>query len=60
VEPKTPENIYFLTNREMEIMNQVRVVVHRRIVSTVKRVQFVSDRMTYIILKGHWCQIIVL
>jgi hypothetical protein len=28
--------------------------------STVKRVQFDSDRMSYIILRGHWCDIILL
>jgi hypothetical protein len=26
----------------------------------VRRVQFVSDRMSYIILTGHWCHIIIL
>jgi hypothetical protein len=31
--------------------------VHKRIISAV---EFVSDRMSYIILKGHWCHIIVL
>jgi hypothetical protein len=34
--------------------------VHKRIISAVKRVQFVSDRMSCIILRGHWCHIIVL
>jgi hypothetical protein len=34
--------------------------VHKRIISAVKRVEFVSDRMSYIILKGCWCHIIVL
>jgi hypothetical protein len=34
--------------------------VHKRIKSTVKRVEFVSDRMSYIILRGRWCHIIVL
>jgi hypothetical protein len=33
--------------------------VHMRIISAVKRVEFVSDRMSYIILRGHWCHIIV-
>jgi hypothetical protein len=33
--------------------------VHKRIVSAVKRVEFVSDRM-YIILRGRWCDIIFL
>jgi hypothetical protein len=31
-----------------------------RIVSAVKRIEFVSDRMSYIILRGSWCHIIVL
>ena len=28
--------------------------------SAVKRVDFVNDRMSYIILRGHWCNIMVL
>jgi len=34
-------------------------LVHHRIVSAVKRVEFVSDRLSYIVLKGHWLYIIV-
>jgi hypothetical protein len=34
--------------------------VHKRIISAVKRVEFVSDRMSYIILRVRWCHIIVL
>jgi hypothetical protein len=34
--------------------------VHKRIISAVKRVEFVSDRMSYIILRGYWFQINVL
>jgi hypothetical protein len=33
--------------------------VHKRIVSAVRRVEFVSERMSYIILRGRWCNIIV-
>jgi len=33
--------------------------VHRRIVSAVKRVEFVSDRLSYIVLRGRWRNIIV-
>jgi hypothetical protein len=33
--------------------------VHR-IISTVKRVQCVSDRISYISLRGCWCNIVVL
>ena len=31
-----------------------------RIASAVKRVEFVSDRVSYIVLRGRWCNIIVL
>jgi exonuclease III len=34
--------------------------VHKRIISAVRRVEFVSDRLSYIILRGRWCNIIVL
>jgi hypothetical protein len=34
--------------------------VHKRIILAVKGVEFVSDRMSYIILRGRWCHIIVL
>jgi exonuclease III len=34
--------------------------VHKRIISAVKRIEFASDRMSYIILRGRWCHIIVL
>jgi hypothetical protein len=37
-----------------------RFFVHNRIISAVIRVEFVSDRMSYIILKGRWCDIIIL
>jgi len=31
---------------------------HHRIESTVKRVEFVNDRMSYIVLEGRWFNII--
>ena len=34
--------------------------VHHRMVSEVKRVEFVRDRVSYIVLRGRWCNIIVL
>jgi hypothetical protein len=34
--------------------------LYKRIVAAFKRVEFVSDRMSYIILRGRWCHIIVL
>jgi exonuclease III len=36
-----------------------RFFIHNRIISAVKRVDFLSDRM-YITLKGRWCDIVVL
>jgi len=35
--------------------------VHRRIASAVKRVEFVSNRVSYIhvVMRGRWCNIIV-
>jgi len=32
--------------------------VHKRVILAVKRVEFVSDRMSYIVLRGCWCDII--
>ena len=34
--------------------------MHHRTVLAVKRVEFVSNRMTYIVLRGSWCNIIFL
>jgi hypothetical protein len=34
--------------------------VRQRVISAVKRVEFVTDKMSYIILRGRWCHIVVL
>jgi hypothetical protein len=34
--------------------------IHKRIIPPANRVEFVTDRMSYIIQRGHWCDIIVL
>jgi exonuclease III len=34
--------------------------VHKRIILAVKRAEFINDRMSYVILRGCWCDIIVL
>jgi len=36
------------------------LIVHHRTVLAVRRVEFVSDRVSYIVLRGCWCNIIVL
>ena len=33
--------------------------VHHRLVSAVKKIEFVSDRLSYIVLKGRWLHIMV-
>jgi hypothetical protein len=60
--PKHQVNIHFSMEREKTIMNELGTgfFVHKRNISLVKRVEFVSDRMSYIILRGLWCHIIVL
>jgi hypothetical protein len=35
-------------------------ILRKRIVLRVKKVEFVSDRISYIILRGPWCRVIVL
>ena len=34
--------------------------IHHTIISAVKRVEFVSDKVSYIVPRGRWCNIIVL
>ena len=52
---------FFSMEKEMKIINwEQDFFVHHRIVPAVKRVEFVSDRISYIVLRGHWCNIIVL
>ena len=33
--------------------------VHHKAVSAVKRVEFISDRMSYVVLRGRWCNIVL-
>jgi hypothetical protein len=34
--------------------------IHKKIISEVRIVEFISDRLPYIILRGRWCNVIVL
>jgi hypothetical protein len=49
---------FFCGNRNVN--HQLRIDVHKGIISSVKRVEFISNWMSYITLRGRWCYIIVL
>ena len=50
---------FFCYGKRNENQLGTRCFVHRRIVSAVKREKFVSDRMSYIVLRGGWRNIII-
>ena len=53
--------IIFSMEKETKIVNwEQDFFVHHRIASELKRVEFVSDRLSYIVMRGRWCNIIVL
>jgi hypothetical protein len=49
----------FLQKWEGESLIRYWFFVHKRIISAVKSVEFVSDRMSYTILRGRWCRIVL-
>jgi hypothetical protein len=53
---------YAILYGEVNAIHQVEtgLFVYRRIRSAVKKVEFMSDLFSCIILKGRWCDIIVL
>jgi len=51
---------FFLRGRKGNSLIGNRIFVCHRTVLTVKRLEFVSDRMSYIVLRGQWCNIISL
>ena len=59
---RTEDYNFFYGNRNENHQLGTNFFVQHRIISAVKRVEFVSDRMSYtsIILRGCWCKIIVL
>jgi hypothetical protein len=54
------EIIYFCTERKWESLIRYSFFVHKRIILAVKKAELLSDRMSYIILRGRWSHINVL
>jgi exonuclease III len=50
---------FYGAGNEDHQLGTVFVFESNRIISAVRRVEFVSDRMSYTILRGRWCNIIV-
>jgi len=49
--------IYFFFYEQGNEIQQLEtgLLVHHKIDTADKRVEFVSDRMSYVLLRGHWC-----
>jgi hypothetical protein len=58
--PNWQENTLFSMEKGMKIIIRYKILVHKRIISAVKWVEYVSGRMSYITLRGRGCHIIVL
>jgi hypothetical protein len=54
------EHTFFYGNRNENYELGTRFFVHKKFKPAVKRLEFVSDRMSYILLRSHWFHIIVL
>ena len=53
--------LYFLYGkRNKNYQFATGLFVHHKIKSAVKTVEFVRDRTSYIVLRGHWCDIFIL
>jgi hypothetical protein len=48
------ENTHFSTEGNENHELGTEFFVHKRIISAVKRAEFINDRMSYIILRGRW------
>jgi hypothetical protein len=59
VAPNQQANIHFYGKRNENHDLIIDYLIHKIIISAVKRVEFISYRMSYIILRSRWWDIIV-
>jgi hypothetical protein len=59
-EPTEEYTFFFRKGNENHELGSFFVCARIKKSSEVEKVEFVSDRMSYIILRGRWCHIIVL
>jgi exonuclease III len=57
---RAEDYIFFYGHGNGDHQLETGFFVHKRIISAVWRVELISDRMSYTILRGHWCNITVL
>jgi hypothetical protein len=58
--PCKSRELYFFTGKGNKYHFGTEFFVHHGVVSAVTRVEFVSDIMSHIVLRGRWYNIIVL
>jgi len=51
-------NYVFSLEKETKVSIGNRIFAHRGVVSAVERAEFVSGKISYIVLRDHWCNII--
>jgi hypothetical protein len=54
------QNTHFYMERRMRTMKKHSFFLRKRITSAIKKFEFVTDRMSCIILRSHWFHIILL
>ena len=52
--------LFLSTEKKRKSSTRKSFCLQHRIISAVKRAEFVTDRMSYIVLRGRWCNIIAL
>jgi hypothetical protein len=57
---KSREFNFFYADVNENQQLETGLLVHHGVDTADKRVEFVSERMPYVVLRGHWCNIIFL